>query len=154
MKRSWLKRKTPLKAKTGLKSYTALKAKTPMKRKSKSETRKVQDLLWEECKRITRARYGNTCYTCGKPGLAGSSWQTGHFIPSSVGGAVLRYELRNLRPQCYRCNIDLSGNGAIFYRRLVEDEGQAYVDALFALKGLTVNALDHYKAKLEEYKQM
>jgi hypothetical protein len=72
--------------------------------------------------------------------LVGSSWQTGHFIPSSVGGAFLRYELRNLRPQCYRCNIDLSGNGAMFYKLLVEREGQAYVDQLFLDKQKTTKA--------------
>lgn len=155
MKRSgfkWKPRK-PLK-RTQLKSFAALRSKTPMKRKAKSETRKVQDKLWEECKRITRATYGNTCYTCGKFPLEGSSWQTGHFIPSSVGGAVLRYDLRNLRPQCYRCNIDLSGNGAVFYRKLVEVEGQDYVDALFALKGQTIKALPFYTELLYKYKEM
>jgi len=153
MKRGgWLKRKTPLKAKVGLKSYTTLKTKTPMKRKSKSETRKVQDLLWIECKRLTRSKYGNTCYTCDKFPLEGSSWQTGHFIPNSIGGAILRYELMNLRPQCYRCNIDLSGNGAVFYRKLVEVEGQEYVDNLFSMKKKSVNALDYYKELLEKYK--
>ena len=142
MKRSWIKR-----------GNKVLK-KTPLKRKSKSPMANVQTLLWEECKRIIRAKYGNTCYTCGKTGLVGSSWQTGHFIPNSVGGASLRYELKNLRPQCYRCNIDLSGNGAVFYRLLVEREGQKYVDDLFLQKQKMVKAYDHYLLLLEEYKKL
>lgn len=156
MKRSFWKRKitVPLKRSGFKQKLTIPMKKTPLKRKSKSETRKIQDLLWIECRRLTRRKYGPTCYTCGKTPLEGSSYQTGHFIPNSVGGALLRYDLRNLRPQCYRCNIDLSGNGAVFYRKLVEVEGQEYVDALFALKGKMIKALPFYTELLYKYKEM
>lgn len=123
-------------------------------RKKKSLTKKVQEELWVECKRIIRGYYGNTCYTCDAFPLEKSNWQTGHFIPSSVGGAILRYELMNLRPQCFRCNIDLSGNGSIFYRNMVEREGQKYVDNLFILKTKSVKALDHYIELLELYRKI
>lgn len=103
----------------------------PLKRKKKTPEAKLKTELWELCKKLTRLRYGNTCYTCDKENLSGSSWQTGHFIPSSICGGYLRYDLRNLRPQCYRCNIDLSGNGSVFYHLLVVKEGQDYVDQLF-----------------------
>ena len=131
-----------------------LMKRTPLKRKSKSDTRKVQDKLWEHCKRLTRQKYGNTCYSCGKTGLVGSSWQTGHLVPNSVGGALLRYHLSNLRPQCYYCNINLGGNGATYYRLMVEREGQKYVDELFALKNQTVKASDHFIALLAEYEKL
>lgn len=108
-----------------------MSAVTPLKRKKKTPEKRLKEKLWELCKQLTRLTYGNSCYTCGKSGLEGSSWQTGHFIPSSICGGYLRYDLRNLRPQCYRCNIDLSGNGSIFYRNLVRDKGQDYVDTLF-----------------------
>ena len=127
---------------------------TPLKRKSKSDTRKVQDKLWEHCKRLTRQKYGNTCYTCGKTGLENSNWHTGHFIASSVGGAVLRFNLQNLRPQCYFCNINAGGNSAVFYRNMVAKEGQKYVDELFALKQQTVKASDHFIALLAEYEKL
>jgi hypothetical protein len=122
------------------------------KRPVKPKIGLIRKKLWVECKRIIRAKYGNTCYTCGKSGLVGSQWHTGHFIPSSVGGAVLRYQLMNLRPQCYRCNIDLSGNGAVFYRLMVQREGQAYVDFLFEEKKRTVKDYDHYVTLLEQYR--
>ena len=128
--------------------------KSPLRRKSKSDTRKVQDALWEHCKRIIRAKYGNTCYTCGKTGLTGSSYQTGHFIANSVGGALLRYNLKNLRIQCFYCNINLGGNGAVFYRNMVAREGQKYVDDLFALKNQTVKASDHFIQLLAEYENL
>lgn len=130
---------------------------SPLKRKSKSETRKIQDLLWSECRRIIKERYIKDgkyfCFTCDKE-ISGSNAQTGHFIPNSVGGALLRYNLDNLRLQCYYDNINLGGNGSEFYRRLVKEKGQKHVDNLFLLKRQTTNALDHYKILLEEYKKL
>ena len=113
---------------------------------------KVQRLLWIECKRIIRAKYGNTCYTSGKTGLVGSDWHTGHFIPKGACGAFLKYDLRNLRPQSYHDNINLGGNGAEFYKRMVEREGQEYVDQLFRDKQKIINARDHFENLLEEYR--
>jgi len=132
--------------------------KTKLKRKSKSETRKVQDLLWKECRRIQIEKYLTKegkwyCFTCDKP-IEGSNKQLGHFIPNSVGGALLRYNLDNLRFQCYYCNIDLGGNGSEFYPRLVKEMGQQHVDKLFELKKQSVKALDHYKQLLEAYKKL
>lgn len=129
--------------------------KTPLKRKSKSDTKKVQDKLWQECRRIQIAKYQQKdgtwkCFTCDKQ-IDGVNKQLGHFIPNSVGGALLRFNLDNLRLQCYYCNINLGGNGSEFYKRLVETEGQDFVDNLFALKHQTVKASDHYIKLLAEY---
>jgi hypothetical protein len=128
---------------------------TKLKKKSKSNTRKIQDELWQECRRVQGLRYPapNTCFTCGKP-VEGANRHLGHFIPNSVGGALLRYNLDNLRFQCYYCNINLGGNGSEFYRKLVEEKGQQFVDDLFKLKQQTTNANDHYIKLLEEYKQI
>ena len=141
-------RRTFLKRSVGLK-------KAPKTRAKPSVLRSLKNKTWELCKAIIRAKYGNSCYTCGKTGLAGTGWQTGHFIARSVGGLLLKYKLENLRPQCYRCNIDLSGNGAIFYRKLVEIEGQEYVDALFAEKDkITKETKDFYYDLIAEYKKI
>lgn len=122
-----------------------------MKRKSKSDNRKLQDALWQECRRITLNRYKDFCFTCDKP-IAGSNRQLGHFIANSVGGALLRYNLDNLRLQCYYCNINLGGNGAIFYKKLLEEKGQEHIDKLFILKGQTTKATELYTQLLAEYK--
>lgn len=123
-------------------------------KKKKLSISKLQKKLWEECKRIIRQKYGNRCYTCGKTGLLGSDWHTGHFIPKGACGAFLKYDLRNLRPQCYHCNINLGGNGAEFYRRLTQEEGEIYVQKLFEDKNKVVKAYDHYEKLLEEYRLM
>lgn len=61
--------------------------------------------------------------------------------------------MRNLRWQCYYCNINLGGNGAVFYKKLVEIEGQKYVDQLFLDKQKSIKAYDHYIWQLEEYEK-
>lgn len=128
-----------------------------LKKKSKSETRVIQDLLWNECRRIQLEKYArngiNYCFTCDKP-IDKQNRQLGHFIPNSVGGCLLRYNLDNLRPQCYYCNINLGGNGAVFYKKLLEEKGQAHIDELFRLKGMTAKAIDIYKQQLELYRNL
>lgn len=126
--------------------------KTPLKRKSKSPQKKIEDLLWNECKRITREQFGNVCYTCGAKGLQGSNWHTGHLWAKASLGAYLKYDIRVLRPQCYTCNIHRGGAGADFYKKMLKIEGQDYMDRLEQDRQITVKAIDHYKALLEEYK--
>lgn len=115
---------------------------TPIKRKRRKKTpeQKLRDELWILCKLIIRKKYGNTCYTCNATGLEGSNWHTGHFIASAVCGAYLRYDLRNLRPQCLHCNISLSGNAAVFGNVLAEREGKAYVAKIFRDKNMVIKA--------------
>jgi hypothetical protein len=79
---------------------------------------------------------------------------TAHLIPKAVCGAYLKYDLRNLRRCCYFCNIHLGGNGAVYYKNMVEREGQEYVDQLFRDKNITVKAYDFYTKLLEEYKKV
>lgn len=128
-----------------------------MRRKSKSPIRKIQDQIWQECRRIQIRDYAikgkNYCYTCDKE-VDGANRQLGHFIPNSVGGALLRYNLDNLRIQCYYCNINLGGYQAEFYRRLLKEKGQEHIDNLFKLKGQTVKAIDHYLTLLHKYESM
>lgn len=128
------------------------RTKTTKKGKSLSSIKKK---LWELCKQLTRLKYGNTCYTCSKTNLEGSSWHTGHFIPSSTCGIFLRYNLRNLRPQCYFCNINLGGNGSAFYRNMVGCEGQEYVDQLFRDKQkITKGDLFFYQELVDKYQKI
>lgn len=82
---------------------------------------KLKERLWKLCREIIRARWGNTCYTCFKRNLEGSNRHTGHFITSSTCSAAMRYDLDNLRPQCYACNIHKSGNWVEFEAHLRRD---------------------------------
>jgi 5-methylcytosine-specific restriction endonuclease McrA len=129
---------------------------TPLRRKSKSPLAKLKQQLWDECRRITRARYGNTCYTCGRAGLEGSNWQTGHFISSSICSVHLRYHLDNLRPQCYNCNINKSGNWIAFEAHLIVEKGRDFPEQLKQLNRETTGRQydsTWYLEKIEEYKQ-
>lgn len=130
-----------------------MKTTVKQKRKKTSDTKRLQKALWELCRRITALRYKDFCFTCGKP-ISGSNRQLGHFIPRSVGGALLRYHLDNLRWQCYYDNINLGGNGSEFYRRLVQEIGTERVDALFKLKTQTVKAdKQFYQTLIDEYQK-
>lgn len=129
-----------------------------VKRKKLPSIQRLRKKLWELCRAITEKRYKDICFTCGRP-VSGSNRQLGHFIPSSIGGAVLRYNLENLRWQCYYDNINLGGHGAEYYRRLVLEIGQDRVDELFKLKNKIVKAdrsfydglIEEYSAILESY---
>lgn len=103
---------------------------TPIKRKSKTSLAKTKERLWQECRRIILQKYGNTCYTCGRTGLQGSNCHVGHFISSSVCSGALRYDLDNLRPQCYSCNIHKSGNWIAYEEHLTEEKGPNFVAEL------------------------
>lgn len=123
----------------------------------KGETTKAKDKLWKLCREIIRATYPNDCFTCRATDLQGSNWQTGHFITSSTCSMELRYDLKNLRPQCYRCNINLSGNWTVFESRLVREEGQGYVDDLKKRNEATKGGkygLIWIKEKTEDYKEL
>lgn len=125
------------------------------KRKKRTPFEIAKDNLWELCKQLTRKKYGNKCFTCPQRGLVGANQQTGHFIPSSTCGGFLRYDLRNLRIQCFRCNHNLGGNGAIYYKRMVETEGQEYVDQLFKDKQQSIKLDILYVNRLiESYQQL
>jgi len=147
------KPRKPLK-RSGFSKGTASLKKSTLKKVSKQPISKIQKKLWELCRQIIKKKYGNTCYTCGKKNLEGSNYHIGHFIPKAACGAYLKYDLRNLRPQCYHDNINLGGAGAEYYRRMVEREGQGYVDKLFEDKNITVKAYDHYLELIDKYTNM
>lgn len=136
-----------------------IKASKAPRKKGLSKTGKqkisvIQRSLWAECKRIIRARYPDTCYTCGASNLSLKpvNWQTGHMLAKASVGAYLKYDLRVLRPQCYLCNIRHGGRGADFITNMRRIEGDDYVDQILKDKAVTVKAIDHYIKLLSEYK--
>lgn len=133
-------KRTPLKRKTPLRSYTHLKARrmpqdarkplklTP-KRRKKTDRQKAEEKIWELCKAIIRKKYPNVCYTCGAHGLEGSNWHTGHGKPKGALQLRFKYDLRNLKPQCMRDNKNFGGLQDIFIAKLErEEEGLAFLN--------------------------
>lgn len=98
--------------------------------------------------------YGNTCYTCGRANLSGSNWHTGHLLAKASLGAFLKYDLRLLRPQCYNCNINLGGMGAVFIENMRKIEGDVYVNQILEDRKITIKAYSHYEKLLEEYAKL
>lgn len=125
-----------------------------MKKQSKQKISVIQRKIWEHCKRIIRARYPNTCYTCGRTGLEGSNWHTGHMFSKATLSAFLKYDLRVLRPQCYFCNVNCGGRGAEFIENMRRIEGNEYVDKIILDKQKTVKAYDFYVDLLTEYENI
>jgi hypothetical protein len=114
--------------------YPKARIKSVAKRKKESAG-KLKKRLWELVKRVIRIKYALPdgtwrCYTCDKHITEPSDAHTAHFIASSVCGASLRFNLRNLRICCYKCNVQLGGNGIEYYPRMVKEMGQEEVDEL------------------------
>lgn len=130
------------------------KLKKPIRKKSKAPISKIQRQLWEICKQLIRKKYSNTCYTCSRTGLSGSNWHTGHLWPKASLGAYLKYDLRVLRPQCYHCNINLGGNGAIYYKNLMTEIGPEKLAELERDRNVSVKAYDHYLKLIGEYQEL
>ena len=104
----------PIKAKSATKS--------PKPKKKRTTRQKLEKMLWEECKRIIRLRYPNTCYTSGATNLTGSNWHTGHGKSKGELPIRYKYDLRNLRPQSYHANINLGGQSDVFIAKLEQEE--------------------------------
>ena len=156
MKRTPLKRGTKVMKRSGFSTKTAPSLKKRSKAILGGNKRKPQTIsalkmkLWVLCREIIRKRHGNVCFTCGRTGLEGGNWQTGHFIPSSICSVEMRYNLENLRPQCYHCNINLSGNWPAYEERLGKDKAEELKKENRLSTGKQYDILWYY-AKIEEY---
>ena len=127
---------------------------SPLRKSSKGEIPKLQKKLWELCKQINRKEQPNVCYTCGAVGLEGSNWHTGHLWAKASLSAHLKYDMRVLRSQCYRCNINHGGAGADYYKNMVKEIGQEAMDELDKERRILIKAdKQWYESKIEEYKE-
>jgi len=124
MKRTPLKRGTSQLRRSGFKTSPKGKnaTKKPLKSKKRPSVRLLKDKLWKEVKRITRTRWGNTCYTCNAQNLEGSNLHSGHGKPMGALPLRYKYDIRNIRPQCMLCNIHRGGMQDIFIAKLEQEE--------------------------------
>lgn len=72
----------------------------------------------------------------------------------SVLSAYMKYDIRILRPQCMRCNIDLGGMGAVFFERMCEEIGIDGMKKLQEDRKVTVKAYDHYLTLIPTYEEI
>lgn len=144
-----IKRKSPLKRKLG--------GNKGKKRRKKGEITKLKAQLWQLCRQIIKKRYGNICYTCKKEIPDGKGMHTGHYITSSLCSIELRFDLDNLRPQCFHDNINLSGNWPAYKQAIELEMGPDITTKLLQRNQETkgkVYSKEWFEAKIQHYSQL
>ena len=131
---------------------------SPLKKVSKKPISTMKRKLWKEFSLFIRNRDNFTCFVCGKKG-EGGGMHAGHFIPKSVCGIELYFSELNVNAQCYHCNINLGGNGAAYYRKMVTRHGQEAVDNIFDIKDKhhanpSKWSIEDYEEKIAHYKEL
>lgn len=101
---------------------TGNRANLKKSRRKKTERKKLEERIWALCRQIVKMRYGDTCFTCGASNLEGRNWQCGHGKPNGALSLRYKYDIRNLRPQCFHDNMQLGGLQDIFIARLERDK--------------------------------
>lgn len=104
--------------------------KAQLKKEENARKKKLEERLWILCRGIIRNIYPNECYTCPQINLQGSNWHTGHMWAKKWLKMHMKYDLRVLRPQCYRCNMELGGMGAVFFERMQKELSPKAMDDL------------------------
>ena len=112
-----------------------------------------------DCLRTTGTKNWGRCATCGKL-LNFSKLQAGHFT-SGRADAVL-FEENGIRAQCYRCNIERSGEWPTYYRIMQSEFGQEEIERLISLSLSDVKLTDvqlrdlylKYKHGIKEFEDL
>lgn len=133
-----------------------------MKRKAKSETAKLIQELTKLSHDFIRQRdsaekdfIGGKCFDCGII-VCGQQFQAGHWIPDSVGGALLRYHPWNMHGQSGGCNMKYSQERVkIDYTfKMIEKYGDEKVQQLRQMKHKSIKADSiFYTRMIELYKE-
>lgn len=121
----------------------------------------LRNKLWKLTSLYVRLRGSDfddncSCVTCGHTRHY-KEMQAGHFIPKAQGNATA-WDLRNIHPQCYRCNINLGGNGAEYFPFMLKTYGSEVVDELRQLSNTSrkisrvqyEEMIEHLQQKLQE----
>ncbi len=126
-----------------------------MKKKTLPKLKKELWTWFAKCVKQIRSEDGWTkCYTCDRPlELGTSGTHAGHWLPK--GGYPFHYfNEDNVRPQCYHCNINLSGNSEVFRRRLTEEIGEEKLDEMYETRHESgKRAREWYEENIEYYKK-
>lgn len=103
-----------------------------LRRQRKTSLAALKRKLWAEFSAYVKARDGNVCISCGRGGLEGSNWHAGHLF-SAGAHSLIRYHPKNVHSQCFRCNVNLGGNGAAYANEFWKRYGMDEFTRLFNL---------------------
>ena len=98
---------------------------------------------------------GGNCFDCGKV-TSGQNFQCGHWIPDSVGGALLRYHPENMHGQASSCNCGYQQEFVKinYTRAMYQKYGEKRCNELLALKNRSIKAdIIWYEKMIELYQQ-
>ncbi len=145
MRRTPLRRVTPMRKKARKRSIGGLKAE-----------------LWSVFSQYIRRKYADdkgmvVCASC----PAVMHWtksQAGHCLPKSLGNAVY-FEERNVHPQCSECNLTLQGNQYRYALFLQKTYGVSIMDELESLRRTTrkikaweyIDMIADYRERLKKF---
>ncbi|MCK5612894.1 recombination protein NinG [Candidatus Pacearchaeota archaeon] len=130
-----------------------------MAKKKKKSISKLKADIWKVYALYIKKKYSIgggwcKCFTCPATLKIGTSnCQCGHYY-SKKGYPALYFNENNTRPQCYHCNINLSGNTQIFREALIFEIGE---DGIAELDKHRHDTIKWSRSELEEmiikYKQ-
>lgn len=138
--------------KVKLKRRSSTTTRKALKKRSKAKLSALKRKLWQRFSTFIKERDNYTCFTCNRKG-EGAGMHAGHYIPDAVGGLALRYHEQNVHAQCFHCNINLGGYGAMYHKKMVEKYGNLVVEKLWKLKNKVTKDFD-YQKKLDYYDQL
>lgn len=126
-----------------------MKLETKLKKWTLSKWRKE---LWKVFSEYVRKRDDGQCYTCNTK----KHWkemQAGHYRTGATCNLDLYFDERNVHTQCYRCNINLSGNWREYQSRMHREYGKE-IDTVFDVMNQKTPKWDKrdYAQKIEEFK--
>ena len=110
--------------------------------------------LWPWFSKYIKQRDGYVCFTCGRK-CQGQGAQAGHLFPKAACNLDAYFSETNTHCQCFKCNINLGGNGAV-YRDLAEKKyGKDVIRHLdFSRKKPVKWSEEDFKKKIEYYKKL
>jgi hypothetical protein len=114
---------------------------------------KKVDRLFSRYIRKKYAKEGGwcVCVTCGIE-VHRDECHAGHFVRR--GHHAVRWDERNVHPQCVHCNTYLDGNEGEYARYIIDTYGREVLDELLAAKRLTKKwTMDELRELVEQYSE-
>ena len=131
------------------------RARRKKRKASRSRARKAQ--AWTLLSQIIRWSAADKngwvrCVTCGKLDRV-ENMQAGHFIPAGRGNAV-KWDRRNIHPQCPQCNIFKHGNLIEYYPWMLARYGHKIIDDLRGLSAKPLKlSISDYDGMVDDYRE-
>jgi len=121
----------------------------------KKDTKTLEDKLWKVFSLYIRTKGSNNganrCYTCGTFKDI-KELDAGHYVKRQYN--TTKYDERNVKPQCKKCNRFMGGNQDEFAIHLKKDYGDDILEELNKLKwGYKKFSIEELEERITYYKE-